>query len=235
MRGRLALLTCLFSCALLAPVVAQTPGAPATPAPKAAGAAKPSASPAPAVSPSSAASPVATPKAAATPVPWATPQSRLDFPTEAERKAYADRWKRSGAVGQSTFIDKVRTVTWALGFVLLLIWLASKVVSKTTLEKIGLPVESDSLIEVLEKKRISPGRSIMMVRVGPKVLAVAITETGFRTLTEIDGEALKLHQDELKVEGATVEKAAAPVVGATTPADVAKHYLSIIPGLGAKK
>ena len=131
-------------------------------------------------------------------------------------------------------MDKLRSVTWALGIVCILIWLLSKVVSKTTLEKMGLPVESDSLIEVLEKKRISPGRSIMMVRVGPKVLAVAITENGFRTLTEIDGEALKLHQDELKVE-APVAKALPEPLGTTTPADVAKHYLSIIPGLGAKK
>ena len=191
----------------------------------------------PTASPVAAASPAVSATSAATPVvsaPAPLPVPALNLPTEAERRASADHWKRSGAVGQSTFIDKLRSVTWALGIVCLLIWLLSKVISKTTLEKMGLPVESDSLIEVLEKKRISPGRSIMMVRVGPKVLAVAITENGFRTLTEIDGEALKLHQDESRVEPQAAKAPPEPP-GATTPADVAKHYLSIIPGLGAKK
>lgn len=165
--------------------------------------------------------------------PQVEPTGNLVYPTEAEREAAA-QWKRKGVVGESTFVDKLRKVTWALGLVCLLIWLIGKVVGKGTLEKLGLPVEADSMIEVLEKKRISPGRSVMLLRVGPKVLAVAVTENGFRTLTEIDGEAIKQHQDEQAASSAAGNPQAEAPVG-TTPADVAKHYLSIIPGLGAKK
>ena len=70
----------------------------------------------------------------------------------------------------------------------------------------------------------------MLVKVGPKVLAVAATESGYTTLTEIDAEALKLHQDEKSAE---VSQANPDSV--QRPSDIAKHYLSIIPGLGAKK
>jgi flagellar biogenesis protein FliO len=159
----------------------------------------------------------------------------LRLPTEAERAAES-QWKKKGVIGQSTFVDKLRTVTWSLAFICFLIWLVGKVASKSTLEKLGLPVDSGSMIEVLEKKRISPGRSIMLLRVGPKVLAVAVTETGFRTLTEIDGEAVKHYQDEhAEPVSAKEEESRAEAAAGQGPADIAKHYLSIIPGLGAKK
>lgn len=200
---------------------------------------RPVSSPVPAPAPSKAPESVVAPQASATPGSSVTPAAQatsspgtLDYPTQAEQDAAA-QWKRKGVVGHSTFMDKVRTVTWALGLVCLLIWLIGKVVGKSTLEKLGLPVEPDSLIEVLEKKRISPGRSIMLVRVGPKVLALGVTENGFRTLTEIDAEAVKQHEDSLKA--AAPSESVAPPMGVTTPGDVAKHYLSIIPGLGAKK
>ncbi len=129
-------------------------------------------------------------------------------------------------------MDKIRKVTWTLAFICFFIWAVGKVAGKATLQKWGLPVDSDSLIEVLEKKRLSPGRSIMLLRVGPKVLAVAATESGYTTLTEMDAEALKQYQDEASATAS--EEASAPASG-QTPADIAKHYLSIIPGLGAKK
>jgi flagellar biogenesis protein FliO len=171
------------------------------------------------------------PAAVSSPAPGATTGGgTLNMPTEADREA-AGQWKKKGAVGQSTFMDKLRTVTWALAFICFLIWLIGKFASKGTLEKLGLPADPDSLIEVLEKKRISPGRSVMLLRVGPKVLAVAVTESGFRTLTEIDSDSLKQHQD----EHLETKVAAEPSAVAQGPSDVAKHYLSIIPGLGAKK
>jgi flagellar biogenesis protein FliO len=164
----------------------------------------------------------------ATPLP---PAGQLKMPIQTDRDVAA-QWTRKNQVGQSTFMDKLRTVTWVLAFICFLIWLIGKFASKATLEKLGLPIDPDSLLEVLEKKRISPGRSIMLLRVGPKVLAVAVTETGFRTLTEIDGEALKQHQDEHAERSRQAAEIAPPGNG---PADIAKHYLSIIPGLGAKK
>ena len=87
------------------------------------------------------------------------------------------------------------------------------------------------MIEVLEKKRLSPGRSILLLRVGPKVLAVAATESGYSTLTELDAEALKQFQDEKSTPAPSVDTANP----AQSPGDIAKLYLSIIPGLGAKK
>lgn len=233
-RGRIALLTCLLSCGLLLPGQAQppapspeqpalkTPAVQATPAAPAQGAPAPQAPVAPQATPSSSVTPAPT---AATPT--------LHLPTEAEREAAAE-WKRKGVVGQSTFVDKLRTVTWTLALICFLVWLVGKIASKTTLEKLGLPVEPDSLIEVLEKKRISPGRSVMLLRVGPKVIAVAVTESGFRTLTELDTEALRQFQDE-RPEAAGEAPAGPETVTGNAPADIAKHYLSIIPGLGAKK
>jgi flagellar biogenesis protein FliO len=229
MHGRIALLSCLLSWGLLSALQAQPqdPGVPPVPS------ASPATSPAP--------------EGAATPAPISTPAATISpdspapvvasptlrLPSEAEREA-ATEWKKKGPIGQSTFVDKLRTVTWSLAFVCFLVWLVGKVAGRATLEKFGLPVEPDSLIEVLEKKRISPGRSVMLLRVGPKVLAVAVTENGFRTLTEIDGEALRQYRDELPIVGSGEPADGAPPP-ATTPADIAKHYLSIIPGLGAKK
>ena len=89
------------------------------------------------------------------------------------------------------------------------------------------------MIDIIEKKRLSPGRSIMLVRVGPKVLAVGVTEGGFQTLTELDGESLKRHQDEMNEASKRVDAGAS--AAPTSPTDVARHYLSIIPGIGVKK
>ena len=228
--GRLLLLTCLFCFATVSPSLAQTPSV------GQAEVAKPSPTPAPLkkdVKLPTQALQEADGIESATPAPISSPAvaGTLHLPAASEH-AEPGQWKREGEIGQSTFVDKLRTVTWALALICFLIWLFSKIVGKGTLEKLGLPVEPDNLIQILEKKRLSPGRSIMLVRVGPKVLAVAATESGFRTLTEIDGEALKKHQDEAREEVAGAPEVSAPGLGG---ADIAKHYLSIIPGLGAKK
>lgn len=175
------------------------------------------------------------------PVSGATPTVAQSLPSgqqplvlpspQSDRKVLSD-WRSDGTVGESSFVDNVRKVTWALAMVCFAIWAVSKVVGRATLQKWGLPVEPNSMIELLEKKRLSPGRSIMLLRVGPKVLAVAATESGYTTLTELDAEELKKFRDE------TAVTAVEPTVAgphAQTPTDIAKHYLSIIPGLGAKK
>lgn len=145
-------------------------------------------------------------------------------------------WKRNARVGKSTFFDKLVDVTWSLSLVCLLIWAISKVVGKATLEKMGVPGMKASQIEVLERKRLSPGRSIILVRVGPKVLALGATESGFQTLTEMGEEELKRHKDSPEVESeGEPDSVARGGELPTSPADIAKHYLSIIPGLGEKK
>ncbi len=145
----------------------------------------------------------------------------------------SEDWQKQGAVGSSTFLDKVRRVAGVLALICFAIWGMGKFANKSSLERFGLPVAESSLIEIIEKKRLSPGRSIMLVRVGPKVLAVGVTEGGFQTLTELDGEALKRHQDEKSEVSRRVEES--PSAAPTSPTDVARHYLSIIPGIGVKK
>ena len=217
----LALLGGCLSVMLASPVLAQTPSAKTSPGPV------PIASPTPSRTVLVSPSPVES-DGASTPVP--SGQAPLVLPTPASDRQVLSDWRSDGTVGKSTFVDKIRKVTWTLALVCFAIWIVGKIAGRATLQKWGIPVEPDSLIEVIEKKRLSPGRSIMLVKVGPKVLAVAATESGYTTLTEIDAEALKLHQD----ERATEVSLAKPET-AQSPSDIAKHYLSIIPGLGAKK
>ncbi len=168
--------------------------------------------------------------------PAETAASLLNQPPPAPAGKAQD-WRKGAQVGKSTFFDKMVDVTWSLSFVCLLIWLISKVVGKATLEKMGVPGMSASQIEVLERKRLTPGRSILLVRVGPKVLALGSTENGFQTLTEMSEEELKRHKD-LPEEGEEESDQPAEASNGelpTSPADIAKHYLSIIPGIGEKK
>jgi flagellar biogenesis protein FliO len=148
------------------------------------------------------------------------------------KKTPGKNWA-TGEVGESTFFDKLIRVCWALALVSLLVWVAAKLAGRAGLKQLGVGASPKSMIEVLERKRLSPGRSILLMRVGPKVLAVAATESGYETLTEFDEELFKKYQDARP--GLVEQKAPDPPDGATTPADIARHYLSIIPGTGAKK
>ncbi len=219
----LALLGSCLGVMLALPVSGQTPSAKVSPAPVLLASPKP---PSLQDSPSLVKSEPST--VVATPVP--SGQAPLVLSTPASDRQVLSDWRSDGTVGKSTFVDKIRKVTWVLALVCLAIWIVGKIAGRATLQKWGISVEPESLIEVIEKKRLSPGRSIMLVKVGPKVLAVAATESGYTTLTEIDAEALKLHQDEKSAE---VSQANPDSV--QRPSDIAKHYLSIIPGLGAKK
>lgn len=153
------------------------------------------------------------------------PGQQLHFSSEQEKAAPA-------AVGESTFVDKLIRVTWSLALVCFLVWLSAKIAGKSGLRQFSPGEASSSMIEILEKKRLSPGRSIILMRVGPKVLAVAATESGYETLTEFEAEDFRKYQDNSAIEVAGQSEQAQ---GATTPADIARHYLSIIPGTGAKK
>lgn len=164
------------------------------------------------------------------PVPTA---SELNFPPSREK---SPQWATEGRVGESTFFDKLIEVCWSLAIICLLVWAVGKVAQKMGLQKMALGGGSESMIEILEKKRLSPGRSVMLVRVGPKVLAIAATESGCETLTEFELEDFNKFKDS-KVTRLPVDsdEAETPSEGMTTPADIARHYLSIIPGTGAKK
>ena len=153
-----------------------------------------------------------------------------------DRKKPDEHWATNGDVGESTFVDKLITVCWALAFVSLLVWGSAKLASKTGLKQMGVSSGTDkkTMIELLEKKRLSPGRSVLLMKVGPKVLALAATESGYETLTEFDGEEFRKYQDSSGRTGDEKEEQTT-ATGATTPTDIARHYLSIIPGTGTKK
>ncbi len=148
-------------------------------------------------------------------------------------------WQQTATVGESTFFDKVRSVVWSLAFVSLLIWGLARFLGRDSLQ--GLKrAPSTSHIEILERKRLTPGRSIMLMRVGPKVLALAATETGFQTLTEMSAEELELKPNRNGSTEATVEDGerrpdSIVLAAPRTPQELAKHYLSILPGIGVKR
>lgn len=160
------------------------------------------------------------------------PSEKLNWP---EKVDHGEHWATRPDVGQSTFFDKLIQVTWSLGLICLLVWASAKLAGKAGLKQLGVATGgSKSLIQVLEKKRFSPGRSIMVVKVGPKVLAVAATEGGYETLTEFDSEEFARYQDAHGLAD-PVEMEEPPPDAVQTPADIARHYLSIIPGAGNKK
>lgn len=146
-------------------------------------------------------------------------------------------WATQGQVGRSTFVDHVVRVTWSLALICLLVYASAKIAAKLGLKpaSTGLAGGKKNFIEILEKKRLSPGRNIMLMQVGPKVLAVAATESGYETLTEFSTEDFKKYQDNLGSGEENAESSDSVPVGVTTPADIARHYLSILPGTGAKK
>lgn len=158
-------------------------------------------------------------------------ETELNFP---DRDKPTTKWAEKDEVGKSTFFDKLVEVTWTLGITSLLIWGSAKLAARAGFKQIGASSAPKSMIEIIERKRLSPGRSILLMRVGPKVLAVAATEGGYETLTEFEEEEFKRYQDQLP--GAEPKAPdGEPPDGVTTPADIARHYLSIIPGTGAKK
>jgi flagellar biogenesis protein FliO len=158
--------------------------------------------------------------------------SELNFP---ERKERSEHWATEGRVGESTFFDKLLEVCWALAVISLLVWVVGRVAQKMGFKQLGVGGPSESMIEVLEKKRLSPGRTVMLMRVGPKVLAVAVTESGCETLTEFEAGEFDQYKDSKVTRLPVAQDEDLPPAGATTPADIARHYLSIIPGTGAKK
>lgn len=157
--------------------------------------------------------------------------SELNFP---EKREIGKDWATEGRVGKSTFVDKLIEVCWSLALICLLVWAISKVAARFGVKNLVPGGAADSQIEILEKKRLSPGRTVILMRVGPKVLAVAATESGYKTLTEFELEDFQKHCDN-KVSKLPVESPTSVAEGGVTPGDIARHYLSIIPGTGAKK
>lgn len=160
-----------------------------------------------------------------------------EAPANVTQESKVEDWRSDKDLGHSTFLDKLRQVIGSLALICILIWVFSKMVGRASLEKLGLAPESQNLIEILERVRVSPGRSVMLVRMGPKVLALGVTEAGFCHLAEIGSEELDAYRERIASDRKPGDDPSGagegtPLLG---PKGVLKHYLSIIPTLGAKK
>jgi flagellar biogenesis protein FliO len=88
----------------------------------------------------------------------------------------------------------------------------------------GLAGRKQSFLNILAREVIGPNQSIALIQVGPKVLVVGLGDGHMTTLCE-------LTQSEL---AEALPPAPAPGTPTNLHASVLKHYLSIVPGMGAK-
>ena len=84
-----------------------------------------------------------------------------------------------------------------------------------------------SFMKILAREAISPTQSLALVQVGSKILLVGLSEQSMTTLSEFS---------EADIES-LIPKAPEPEARTAKSmyGDVLRHYLSIVPGLGAKK
>lgn len=84
-----------------------------------------------------------------------------------------------------------------------------------------------SFMKILAREAISPTQSLALVQVGSKILLVGLSEQSMTTLSEFSDADLE----------SLIPKAPEPEARTAKSmyGDVLRHYLSIVPGLGAKK
>jgi len=84
-----------------------------------------------------------------------------------------------------------------------------------------------SFMNVLAREAISPTQSLALVKVGSKILLVGLSEQSMTTLSEFAESDL----ENLIPKAAEPE----PRTARSVYGDVLRHYLAILPGMGAKK
>lgn len=84
-----------------------------------------------------------------------------------------------------------------------------------------------SFLKILAREAISPNQSLALVHVGSKILLVGLSEQNMTTLSEFSEADLE----------SLIPKAPEPEARTAKSmyGDILRHYLSIVPGLGAKK
>ncbi len=84
-----------------------------------------------------------------------------------------------------------------------------------------------SFMKILAREAISPTQSLALVQVGSKILLVGLSEQSMTTLSEFSEADME----------SLIPKAPEPEARTAKSmyGDVLRHYLSIVPGLGAKK
>lgn len=128
------------------------------------------------------------------------------------------------------FTGRFQSMLMALAFVSLLVWGSLKLVGRFAPHLLNGPPGKEPLLKILEKQTLGPGQSICLVEVAGKLMVVGMTEHTISPLCE-------LTQEELEKARAVSEPEAEP---ARPPAgeaygSILKHYMSILPGVGARE
>ncbi|MCE7870092.1 hypothetical protein DYH09_06905 [bacterium CPR1] len=131
----------------------------------------------------------------------------------------------------SIFVQKLQQMVIVLFLVGFLAYASLRMVARW-LPGVG-PGKRLRQLEVLERQSLAQGASISLVRVGKKYLVVGQTEQNVNTLCELGSDQLALPEPKAECES-NAEASVQPAMPAPH-GEILRHYLSIIPGLGARK
>ncbi|MBS2036179.1 flagellar biosynthetic protein FliO [bacterium] len=124
------------------------------------------------------------------------------------------------------FSGQLRRIVLSLLVTTLLITFTLKVAQKH-IPALGGGQKPGSFMNILAREAISPTQSLALVKVGTKILLVGLSEQNMTTLSEFSEADL----DSLMPKAPEPEaRTAKSMYG-----EVLRHYLSIVPGMGAKK
>lgn len=160
--------------------------------------------------------------------PFVGPVQVQALPSTAEEESFATLPARQQPDPSFEFAGHLRRAVLSLLLVVVLIGVTLKALQRYLPALAGKRPKA-SLFEVVAREQVGQGQSLALVRVGSKLLLVGMTEQSMTTLCEFSpSEQGFLEEPESPVQVDTPE--AAKVYG-----DILKHYLSIVPGMGAKK
>ena len=130
------------------------------------------------------------------------------------------------------FSYHLRRVVFSLLLIIVMIGVTLKVLQKFLPGMAGSKTTPGSFLNILAREAVGPGQSLALVKVGPKVLLVGLSEQSMTTLCEFsEADLVAL----LPGSPQTVESVDQAVPSKNLYGDVLRHYLSIVPGMGAKK
>lgn len=148
------------------------------------------------------------------PLQPAPPVTAADYPTEPTFE----------------FSRHLRRMVLSLFGVTVLIAVTLKLLEKQLPGMAGRGRKRNSFMEVLARESMTPQHSLALVKVGGKFLLVGMCEQSMSTLCELSEADLA---DYLKPEE-TPDGQISPPPGQVY-SNILKHYLSIVPGMGARK
>lgn len=125
------------------------------------------------------------------------------------------------------FSGHLRRVVFSLLVVTVLIGVTLKALQSRLPGMVGR--KTGSFLNILAREAIGPTQSLALVQVGPKVLLVGLCEQSMTTLCEFSEAEL------LAMMPAEDSEAGERPTAKSMYADILRHYLSIVPGMGGAK